>query len=240
MVSGPLSCQICGCGSTSCENCAIANECAASATCCCPQTHQSWRLGRISSGVSIEYLSAAWMSIEVVAALVTGILAGSFALLAFSGDSFVELISGLAVLRFLRRSGAVDFESEGKRAERISGLLLFALIPSIGAGSFYSYFTGVRAEGSPLGIAIAAGAIMVMPYLWYQKRRIGRETATQALINDAVESITCILMSIALLGGLLAEFFFRLWWVDYIATAIILTFVAKEALESYHDRHPLQ
>jgi len=190
--------------------------------------------------VSIEYLSAAWMSVEVVAALVTGILAGSFALLAFSGDSFVELISGLAVLGFLRRSGAVDFESKGERAERISGLLLFALIPTIGAGSLYSYFTGVRAEGSTLGIAIAAGALVVMPYLWYQKRRIGRETRTQALINDAVESITCIFMSIALLGGLLAEFFFGLWWVDYIATAIILAFVAKEALESYHDRHSLQ
>ena len=180
------------------------------------------------------------MSIEVVAGLVTGILVGSFALLAFSGDSFVELISGLAVLRFLRRRGAVDFESEGDRAERISGLLLFALIPTIGVGSLYSYFTGVRAEGSPLGIAIAAGAIMVMPYLWYQKRRIGKETATQALVNDAVESITCIFMSIALLGGLLAEFLFGLWWVDYIATGIILAFVAKEALESHQERHSVQ
>ena len=190
--------------------------------------------------MSIEYLSTAWMSIEVVAGLVTGILVGSFALLAFSGDSFVELISGLAVLRFLRRRGAVDFESEGDRAERISGLLLFALIPTIGGGSLYSYFTGVRAEGSPLGIAIAAGAIVVMPYLWYQKRRIGKETATQALVNDAVESITCIFMSIALLGGLLAEFLFGLWWVDYIATGIILAFVAKEALESHQERHSVQ
>jgi divalent metal cation (Fe/Co/Zn/Cd) transporter len=79
-----------------------------------------------------------------------------------------------------------------------------------------------------------------MPYLWYQKRRIGKETATQALINDAVESITCIFMSIALLGGLLAEFLFGLWWVDYIATGIILAFVAKEALESYQERHSVQ
>lgn len=71
-----------------------------------------------------------------------------------------------------------------------------------------------------------------MPYLWLEKRRIGKETRCLPLSADAAESATCFLMSAALLGSLLAEFFLGLWWIDYVATALILTFVAKEAVEA--------
>jgi divalent metal cation (Fe/Co/Zn/Cd) transporter len=76
-----------------------------------------------------------------------------------------------------------------------------------------------------------------MPYLYVQKKRIGRETRSLSLSMDAVESITCIFMATALLGGLLAEYFLGLWWADYLATGIILAFVAREAVESYHELH---
>ena len=35
-----------------------------------------------------------------------------------------------------------------------------------------------------------------------------------------------------MLGVLLLEYFLGLWWADYLATAIILAFVAREAVES--------
>src|SRR5208282_4339140 len=90
-------------------------------------------------------------------------------------------------------------------------------------------------EGSPIGIGIAIGAVIIMPYLWYEKKRIGKETRSLPLTIDAVESVTCFFMSIALLAGLSAVYLFGLWWVDYLATGVILVFVAKEALESYHE-----
>jgi divalent metal cation (Fe/Co/Zn/Cd) transporter len=74
-----------------------------------------------------------------------------------------------------------------------------------------------------------------MPYLWWQKRKIGDETNNLPLSIDAVESVTCLFMSIALLGGLLAEYFFGFWWADYLATAVILVFVAREATGSYRE-----
>ena len=124
-----------------------------------------------------------------------------------------------------------------KRTEQVTSALLFSLIPIIGLGAVYSYITGLRPEGSPLGIAIALGAVIVMPFLWIEKRKIGQETRSSPLSMDAVESITCFLMAVALLGGLLAEFFLGLWWIDYVATGVILAFVAKEAVESYHELH---
>jgi divalent metal cation (Fe/Co/Zn/Cd) transporter len=194
---------------------------------------------RIGNGIRIEYLSSAWMTVEVLGSIGVGLFAASFALLAFGGDSLIELISGLAVLGGLRRdsSRSSGLGKDNKRTEQFTSLLLFGLIPVIGLGAVYSYITGLRPEGSPLGIVIAIGALIVMPYLYIQKKRIGRETRSLSLSMDAIESITCIFMAIALLGGLLAEYFLGLWWADYLATGVILAFVAREAVESYHEIH---
>ena len=188
---------------------------------------------RIGAGIRVEYFSSAWMTVEVVASVTLGLLAGSFALLAFGGDSLAELISGFNVLAYLR--GDQNSQREGKRrTEIITGALLFSLIPAIGLGMAHSYFTGLRPEASPLGIAVAIGAVIMMPYLWLEKRRIGRETRTLPLSMDAIASLTCIFMAVALLSGLLVEYFLGLCWFDYLATAVILAFVAREAVESYH------
>jgi divalent metal cation (Fe/Co/Zn/Cd) transporter len=176
------------------------------------------------------------MIVEALGSIGFGLMAGSFALLAFGGDSVIELISGFAVLSHLRKD-VTGSETQSRMTEQLTTTLLFALIPVIGLGVVYSYVSGLRAEGSPLGIAIAIGAVIFMPYLWWQKRKIGEETRSLPLSIDAVESITCLFMSIALLGGLLAEYFFGLWWVDYLATGVILAFVAKEAIESYRELH---
>ncbi len=231
------SCQTCGCSETSCENCQTVADCSNCASCCCTTSHQSWRRGRIGNGIRIEYLSSAWMTVEVLGSIGLGLIAGSFALLAFGGDSLIELVSGLAVLGGLRKdsSRSSNDGAHGKRTEHFTSLLLFALIPVIGLGSVYSYLSGLKPEGSPLGIAIAVGAVIVMPYLYVQKKRIGRETRSLALSMDAIESVTCLFMATALLVGLLAEYFLGLWWADYLATGVILAFVAREAVESYHE-----
>ena len=194
---------------------------------------------RIGDGVRIEYFSSAWMTIEVLGSIGAGLFAGSFALLAFGGDSMIELISGLAVLRGLRKdsvkSGHSNSETHNDRTEKFTSALLFLLLPVIGLGAAYTYLTGSKPEGAPLGIAIACGAVIVMPYFYVQKKRIGRETRSLSLSMDAIESVTCLFMATALLCGLLAEYFLGLWWTDYLAAGVILGFVGKEAIESYRE-----
>jgi divalent metal cation (Fe/Co/Zn/Cd) transporter len=190
---------------------------------------------RIRTGIRVEYFSSAWMIIEVTASIGVGLIAGSVALLAFGGDSLVELISGFTVLTYLRGNAGGSEIHGRKRTEQVTSALLFSLIPIIGLGVVYSYLAGLRPEGSPLGIAVAVGAVIVMPYLWFEKRKIGGETRSLPLTMDAIESATCLFMSAALLGGLLAEYFFGLWWADYVAAGVILVFVAREALESLEE-----
>ncbi|HVH16626.1 MAG TPA: cation transporter [Candidatus Angelobacter sp.] len=191
---------------------------------------------RLHRGLLLEYASIGWMSVEDVAAVLAGVLAGSLALLAFGGDSFIELLSAHAVANYLRRRERGKADSEIlQKTERITGVLLVVLTPTIGLGAVYSYITGVRAETSIFGIIVAIGAVLMMPGLWLGKKRIGKETKCLPLSIDAVESATCFLMSIALLGGLLGVYLFGLWWVDYLATGIILAFVAKEAIEAFGE-----
>ena len=105
----------------------------------------------VRRGLMIEYLSLAWMAVETLVALSAGFWASSLALLAFGGDSIIELISSWTVLMYLRRRKTTQPVDEQK-TEWITTLLLFLLVPTIALGLIYSYLTGVRAESSVLGI----------------------------------------------------------------------------------------
>jgi divalent metal cation (Fe/Co/Zn/Cd) transporter len=174
------------------------------------------------------------MTVEVIGSIGIGLFSGSLALIAFGSDSLIEMVSGLMVVTHLKSCSASPSDL-GDLTEKITKLLLVALIPIIGAGAVYAYVTGLRPESSPFGIGVALGAVVIMPILWIQKKTIGRETNCTPLSVDAVESVTCFLMALALLGGLLLNYFFRISWVDYAATAIILAFVAKESVEAFRE-----
>lgn len=190
----------------------------------------------IELGLWVEYVSVAWMTVECVAAVYSGIVAWSLALLAFGGDSLVELLSSLAVVQHLRSILLNSSpRSENKRAEWTTALLLVSLIPVIGLAAVYSFLRGIKPEPSLLGMSVAAGAVVIMPVLWYEKRRIGIASDCVPLKIDAAESATCFWMSAALLAGLAINFVLKVPWVDYAATLVILGFVAKEAREAIRE-----
>ena len=72
----------------------------------------------------VQTITIAWMSVEAVVSLFAAWRAHSPALLAFGGDSAIELFSALIVLwRFRTTAAHGDVE---KRAARVAGALLFA------------------------------------------------------------------------------------------------------------------
>jgi len=175
------------------------------------------------------------MTVEIIASIIAGLIVGkSFALLAFGGDSIVELVSAYVVLNYLRnlRDGIFQSEAESERTEKLATSLLILLIPVIAGGAVYSYISRIKPEASLLGISVSLGAVIIMPILWIQKRKIGREGNILTLRIDAAESATCFFMAVAVLGGLLLDYFLGISLADYAATAIILGFVALEIRES--------
>jgi hypothetical protein len=51
------------------------------------------QLRLLRRGLTIEYVSLVWMTVEVVGAIVAGVFSGSVALLAFGSDSVIELVA---------------------------------------------------------------------------------------------------------------------------------------------------
>ena len=187
-------------------------------------------------GLRIEYISLVWMLVECLVAISAGLMASSLALLAFGGDSVIELISSWTVLSYLRRmKNSTGNNEESGRAEWITTILLFLLIPTIAIGIIYSYFAAIAPESSVLGIGVAIAAVIGMPVLAVEKKRIGSAGNLLPLSIDAIESWTCFYMSLALLGGLLANYLWKIWWIDYVAAGVILVFVLREALEALEE-----
>jgi len=190
----------------------------------------------LDRGLTIEYISLVWMIVECLIAISAGFMASSLALLAFGGDSMIELISSWTVLSYLQRmKNSIESVEENNRAEWITTILLFLLIPTIGFGIIYSYLARIVPEASPLGIAVAIAAVIGMPVLAVEKKRIGSAANLLPLSIDAIESWTCFFMSLALLGGVLLNYFWKIWWVDYVAAGVILAFVLREALEALEE-----
>lgn len=60
------SCQTCGCAESCCARCKTQAECNNCGSCCCSAAHGSWRKVRIGTGIRVEYLGSAWMTVEAL------------------------------------------------------------------------------------------------------------------------------------------------------------------------------
>jgi divalent metal cation (Fe/Co/Zn/Cd) transporter len=111
----------------------------------------------------IQAITIAWMSVEAVVSLFAAWRAHSPALLAFGGDSAVELLSALVVLwRFLASPAHEEAE---RRSARVAGALLFALAAYVAVISVTSLVGHREPKPTFLGIAILIAAAAVMPWL---------------------------------------------------------------------------
>src|ERR1700721_704925 len=84
----------------------------------------------------VQTLTIVWMSVEAVVSLFAAWRVRSPALLAFGGDSAIELFSAVVVLWRFR--GGVEYERAERLAARIAGVLLFALAAFVVIPSFTS------------------------------------------------------------------------------------------------------
>ena len=115
-----------------------------------------------------------WMSVEALVSLVASWMAHSPALLAFGGDSAIELLSAAVVLwRFQSRAEPSRTE---ERAARIAGGLLFVLAVFVGVTSGLALMGYREPKSSLVGIVVLALAAIVMPWLASQKRKLATAT----------------------------------------------------------------
>ena len=178
----------------------------------------------------LQRLTIAWMIAEAVLSLWAAFRARSPALLAFGGDSAIELFSAVVVLwRFQDGNGKERGEVAERRAARIAGILLLVLAVYVVAVACATLFGLTESAPSYVGIAVLIAATAVMPWLAWQKRRLATITESAALRADAAESMLCAYLSLVALLGLSAHALLHVSWADPIAALAVTPFLLWEA-----------
>jgi len=174
--------------------------------------------------LSLQTITLVWMVVECAVALFAAWRARSVSLLAFGSDSFVELLSASAVLlQFTPRLHISQY-----RAARLCGFLLYGLAGVVAVIAIAGLLRHAEPDASFLGMAITAGALLVMPILARMKREAAAQTGNKALRADAVQSATCAYLAGLTLAGLVLRHILGIHWLDPLAALLAVPILIVE------------
>jgi divalent metal cation (Fe/Co/Zn/Cd) transporter len=180
----------------------------------------------------LNLATLAYNALEGVIAIASGVAAGSVALIGFGIDSGIELTASVVALW---RLDADADHARRERAERIShriiGALFVALALYVTVDASLALWNREAPGESPVGIALAAASVLVMPYLARAKRRVGIALGSRALTAEATQTSLCMWLSAILLGGLLINAVVGWWWADPVSALAMVPIIAKEGAE---------
>jgi divalent metal cation (Fe/Co/Zn/Cd) transporter len=182
----------------------------------------------------IQAITIIWMSVEAAVSLSAAWIARSPALLAFGGDSSIELLSAAVVLwRF--RAHAVQENAE-RRAAQVTGALLFVLAAYVVAASALTLLGYSEPKPTYLGIAILIAAASIMPWLAKEKRRLSSATGSAALRADSAQSALCAYLSLIALVGLGVNAIWHAAWADPVAALVVTPLILWEGREAIRGK----
>ena len=188
-----------------------------------PKTHKT--------GLILSYITVGYNVLEGIISIIFGALAGSVALIGFGADSFIESLSGSVMIWRLRKHGKISEEEEERveaKAATLIGGTFFILAAYIAFEAIKQLVSQEAPEASLVGIVIAVLSLIVMPVLTYLKYTTGKAINSPSLVADSKQTLVCVLMSIALLIGLGANYLFGIWWLDPVAGLVFVAILIKE------------
>lgn len=186
------------------------------------------RLGRRAQLLAAA--SVSYNAVEAVIAITAGLVAGSVALVGFGLDSIVEVSSGVIILWQFRHPLP---ESRERVALRLMAVSFFALAAYVGVESVRALASGHTPDPSPVGIALAAASLAIMPFLSWAQRRTGKALGSNAVVADSTQTLLCTYLSAVLLVGLLLNATLGWHWADPIAGLVIAAVAAREGRDAW-------
>ncbi|MCP2166951.1 cation transporter [Goodfellowiella coeruleoviolacea] len=208
--------------------------------CCAPEPSSRPRLDPRRRAVltrRVRLLVAATITynlVEAVVALTAGSVADSTALIGFGLDSVIEVASAAAVA--WQFSGA-DPQQRERAALKVIAVSFFALALYVTVESVRSLLGAETADHSPVGIALAAVSLLVMPFLSAAQRRAGRELGSASAVADSKQTLLCTYLSGVLLVGLLLNALVGWSWADPIVALVIAAVAVQEGRAAWRGQH---
>jgi divalent metal cation (Fe/Co/Zn/Cd) transporter len=195
------------------------------------------RRALVRRGAWLGVATIAYNAVEAVLSLAAGAAAGSVALVGFGVDSVIELSAGGAALWRLRADGdPARRERVERMAHRVVGACFLALAAYVAVDAAHSLWARDEPRESPLGIAIAAASVVIMPLLARAKRRVARGLSSGALAAEATQTALCSYLSAILLGGLALNAGLGWWWADPVAALAMVPIIVREGVEGLRGR----
>ena len=168
--------------------------------------------------------------IEAAVALAAGTRASSTALIGFGLDSLIEVSSAAAIAW---QFAAPDPGTRERAALRFVALSFFALALYITVESALALSGRSEARPSPVGIALAAVSLVVMPLLSWAQRTAGRELGSRSAVADSKQTLLCTYLSGVLLVGLVLNAWLGWSWADPVAALVVAAVAAREGREAW-------
>jgi divalent metal cation (Fe/Co/Zn/Cd) transporter len=180
----------------------------------------------------LSWLSLLWMTAEGAIAITAGIVASSIALIGFGLDSVIEGVASVVII--WRFTGARVFSHAAEeRAQKLVAIQFFVLAPYVGYESVRALLGAEHPDVSWVGIALAAGSVVVMPVLGIAKQRIADQIGSAATAGEGRQNMLCAYLAGALLVGLLGNALAGAWWLDPAVGLLIAGVAFREGLEAW-------
>jgi divalent metal cation (Fe/Co/Zn/Cd) transporter len=186
--------------------------------------------------VRLSTATVVWNVLVGGAAIVTAISTGGLSLIGFGINAVVDS-SASTVLIWRFRAEAKGHAERAQRAERLAlrlagtAFLLIALYLSVQAVRALIRARGYDATG--FGIAEAAAALLVLPFLARAKYALAKQLRSSALRADSLLTWSGVALASLALISLLAQRLFAAWFVDPIGAlgiAVVFTYEGSRAI----------
>jgi divalent metal cation (Fe/Co/Zn/Cd) transporter len=141
------------------------------------------------------------MAAEGIVGLVAGFTAGSIALVGWALGSGIEgLASVIVVWRFT--GSRMLSETAERRAQKAVAVSFWLLAPYIAVEAIRDLAAHHPATATPLGIALTASSVVIMPVLGMAKRRLGERLGSGATAGEGTQNLMCAAQAAGVLFAL--------------------------------------
>jgi divalent metal cation (Fe/Co/Zn/Cd) transporter len=179
----------------------------------------------------LNYATIGYNTLEAIASLIAGLLAGSVALVGFGVDSVIELTaSGAAQWRLRSDVDPVRRVRVERTSLRIIGACFVGLAAYVTVDAGKALWFREQPERTLVGVVILALSVLVMPALALAKREVAEKMQSRAMRAEAKQTSLCAYLSVIALTGVAMNAGFGWWWADPVAALGMVPIIVSEGI----------
>ena len=138
----------------------------------------------------LAWASMACMTAEGIIGLIAGWAVGSIALVGWALGSGIEGLASVIVVWRFTGSRMLSKTAE-RRAQKAVAVSFWLLAPYIAIEAIRDLAAHHPASATPLGIALTASSLVIMPVLGMAKRRLGERLGSGATAGEGTQNLMC-------------------------------------------------